>query len=492
MKLNVTSVLEGKKLASATLTMAPEDALAPTENNVVNLYPEFRFQKLVGFGGAMTEAAAWSLYQLPEAERTQALRDYFLEGGYTVLRVNLDSCDFSRFMYQAVEDVRADPDLATFSLRQDREHILPAIKAAMAMSPRPLSILLSPWSPPAAWKTEATLIKRIGSLEDLRKAFPPELSEAEIAASNPMVAAMMEAMKNAPKDGSGTRVMGGHLKPEYYPAWAAYLVKYVQAYLAEGIPVKWLTIQNESQAATPWDSCQWTIQEQKTFLRDHLYPAMQAAGLADKVSIYFWDHNKENLLNWVRGMVDETTAPMIGGVAFHWYSGDHFEAVQLVHDRWPDLGLMFSEGCCAFVKDDPAAELSHAESYAHDIIGNLNAGMDTWFDWNLYLDEKGGPNHVGNFCSAPLMLDGKGGCKRNPSYYYIRQFSRFIQPGAVRIGYSKYTDKLDVTAFQNPDGKLVCVLLNREAEEKTVNFRLNGLTAALTLAPRSISTVVEE
>ena len=151
---------------------------------------------------------------------------------------------------------------------------------------------------------------------------------------------------------------------------------------------------------------------------------------------------------------------------------------------------MFSEGCCEFVKNDPEKELEHGQRYVHDIIGNLNAGMDTWFDWNLYLDEKGGPNHVSNFCSAPIMLDGEGGYEKKASFSYIGHISRFILPGAKRIGWTKYTDRLEVTAFENPDGSLAAVFLNRTAEDLPVNIRLEGNVGRFVLPAQSIATAV--
>ena len=463
----------------------------PVENEVVNLYPDFSYQTVTGFGGAMTEAAAWCLAQLTPERREQALRAYFGpdSSGYTLIRTHIDSSDFSLSMYQAVPDVLADPDLAGFSLDRDRKYIIPALRDVMRLSLSPLSVLLSPWSPPPEWKTEPAMLRGIQTMEDFKKLFPPELAGAEVAEAHPVAAAMRQALEQALTTGRGIRTCGGHLKPEFYPAWAAYLVQYVQGYLDEGIPVRFLSIQNEAQAATPWDSCEWTAEEEKTFLRDHLYPAMKAAGLAGKVGIYFWDHNRENLVDRALAVLDDKTLPMVQGAAFHWYSGDHFEAPALVHERYPGLKLMFSEGCCEFIPAGDPRELPQAQKYAHDMISCLNAGMDAWFDWNLYLDEKGGPNHVGNFCSAPVMLDGRGGFEERAAYAYIRQITEFIRPGAVRIGFSRYTDQLDVTAFRNPDGRLVCVLLNRSDAEKKVNLRLSGAVGSFTVPALAISVL---
>ncbi|MBR6404944.1 MAG: glycoside hydrolase [Lachnospiraceae bacterium] len=494
MKMKLFTTQGAALQESVTEIVMTDEALEPRalENQVVNLYPDMTFQTITGFGGAMTEAAGYALSLMPEEKQEEAIAAYFgpKGNGYSVIRTHIDSCDFSRSTYQAVSDVIADPEFTTFTIERDRKYIIPAIKKAVAAAGYPISVLLSPWSPPAQWKTESEMLKNMRHLEDVKNVMATEQQAEEVKEEHPMVRAIREAAKNAPTDGSGTRVCGGHLKPEYYGPWAKYMTMYVKAYLDEGIPVKFLTVQNEAQAATPWDSCQWTPEEEHIFLRDYLYPSMKEAGLLSQVGLYFWDHNKENLYNRTRVMMEDEAAEMVQGVAFHWYSGDHFEAVDLVHRRWPNLKLMFSEGCCGFVKDEPETELQHAESYVHDIIGNLNAGMDTWFDWNLYLDEQGGPNHVSNFCSAPIMYDGKDGFEKKASYTYIGHVTKYIAPGAKRIGWTKYTDKLEVTAFENPSGKLIAVFLNRTGEELPVNIRYEGNVAKFVLPARAIATAV--
>ena len=297
------------------------------EMQVVNVYPQVMYQKVDGFGGAMTEAAGYALSKLSDEDRKAAIDAYFGKDGIgsTIIRTHIDSCDFSVGMYQAVEDVVSDPEFTTFTINRDRQYIIPAIKDAMAACDKPISVLLSPWSPPAAWKTAPAKVV-IG-------ANAPEMIR-----------------KNAPKGDSdeGSRCWGGHLKPEFYPSWARYMVKYIQAYLDEGIPVKWVSIQNEAMAVTPWDSCQWTAEEEKVFLRDHLYPEMLKAGLIGKVGIYIWDHNKERIFERACGTLDEKTRPMVEGIAFHWYTGDHFDAVRMTHEAFPEKDLMFSEGCVEY------------------------------------------------------------------------------------------------------------------------------------------------
>ena len=453
------------------------------ESGVINLYPEIGYQTIEGFGGAMTETAASLFMGLPEEERKAALSAYFgPEGSHAhFIRTSIDSCDYSLEEYQAVADPVADPDFATFTLDRDRKYILPMIKEAMAMSSEPLEVLLSPWSPPYQWKT------------------PPARPKNDTSVYGGFFG-MKEPDYDTPQ-----RNNGGSLKPEFYGAWARYLAMYVRGYLDEGIPVTMMTMQNESIAATSWDSCVWTAAEQKLFLKDHLYPAFEEAGLADKVGIFIWDHNKERVFEWAREMIDETTAPMIAGIAFHWYSGDHFEAVALTAEKFPGKTLMLSE-CCGLHKPGTAgfdlpflprtktpetAETEDAVQYAHDIIGNLNAGMQRWIDWNFCVDTGGGPRHVPGGFTAPMIVDGAK-WRVNLSYDYICHFSRFILPGAKRIAFSRCDDVTEMTAARNPDGSVVLVTLNRTAKDAFYAVRIEGSVIRFDAPAGTIGTLVIE
>lgn len=451
------------------------------ESNVVNLHPRITYQTIEGFGGAMTESSAYLFSRMNEETRKKALSCYFGEGGIGTrfVRTHIDSCDYSLEEYTAVEDPIADPNLETFSLKRDRMYILPMLKEAIAMSKRPLSVLLSPWSPPACWKT------------------CPDVKENDGA-----VYGALFGMK--PPENKSGRCNGGSLKPEYYGSWAKYLVKFVQAYLAEGIPVTMLSIQNEAGAATNWDSCVWTAQEEKTFLKEYLYPEMKAAGLTDTVGIYFWDHNKERVVERALDMLDEETNEMLEGVAFHWYSGDHFEAVQILRDKYPDKVLMLSE-CCGLhapgqagfslpflppsFTTPQAVEYEDAVHYAHDMIGNLNAGMNRFIDWNLIVDENGGPRHVPMGFTAAMIAGEDGSFRTNLTWHYIRHFSAFISPGAKRIGFSRYTDAFEMTAACNPDGSLTAVFLNKGPEDTGCAIRCNGEVIRINIPAHTISTV---
>ncbi|HHX61264.1 MAG TPA: glucosylceramidase [Epulopiscium sp.] len=413
------------------------------ENQVINIYPEMRFQTFEGFGGALTESAGYIYGQMNEDQKRQVLETYFNKDqmNYTLARIHLDSCDFSLGHYEAMGDPD-DREMKSFSLKRDEEYILPLLEDVQKVLGRPIEIMVTPWSPPAFMKTN--------------------------------------------KD----RNNGGSLLEEYKGFWAEYLCKYIIELRKRGYNVTRMSLQNEPKAVQTWDSCIYSAEEEKEFLRDYLYPVMVKNNLTD-IEIFIWDHNKERAFERACEMIDETTDHMITGIAFHWYSGDHFEALELIGHKFPDKKLILSEACIEYCKYDANDFLANAQKYAHDIIGNFNNGMHTFYDWNILLDEQGGPNHVSNFCDAPFLYDTKAGevLERN-TLSYIKHFSHYIMPGAVRVGYSKYTDKLDVTAFENPDKTIILVILNRFNEQLPVAIRTGGDCAEMLIEKNSIVTCV--
>jgi glucosylceramidase len=414
------------------------------ECEIVNLYPDMTYQTFEGFGAALTESAGYTLSKLSKENYDKVVNAYYgIDGiGYVLGRVHLDSCDFSLNNYSAVEDPK-DTEFKTFSLERDSKYVQPLVKkAVLAAAPNKIELMITPWSPLAFMKTT-----------DCRNA-------------------------------------GGRLKKENYANWARYICKYINEYKKCGIEITMMTIQNEPNAATPWDSCQFTGAEEKDFLQNYLYPEMKKQK-QDHINIYIWDHNKERVFERAKEVIDENTSPMVAGVAFHWYMGDHFDALQLIRDKFPDKKLIHTEGCVEFSLYDSGDQLEHAQKYAHDIIGNFNAGMNSYIDWNLTLDEKGGPNHLYNYCGAPVMCDTVSDTVEFRLIFdYIEHFSRYIKPGAKRIGFSKYTDLLEMTAFQNPDGTLVAVFLNRTNKDIHFHCRVNGSVAGLVSRKNSMSTMV--
>ena len=459
------------------------------EASVVGVYPNHTFQTVEGWGCAMTESACWLLAQMSPEDRRAALSRWFGPEGINArfIRMHIDSCDYALSEYQSVADPLADPELKTFNIDRDRQWTLPVVKEAIAMAGGNLRVLLSPWSPPWQWKT------------------PPEFTQNDAAVYG---GGQFEIDTTRPG-----RCFGGRLKPEYYGAWAKYLVRFIQAYLAEGIPVGMLSIQNEASAATAWDSCLWSGEQERTFLKEHLYPELERAGLAGKIEVFIWDHNKERAVEHIDAfMADAKAAAMVDGFAWHWYSGDHFEAIELLRRRYPDRVLMHSESCPLHMPGKPVSmsatedgvlnradadktpcqcDYDDAMAYAHDIIGDLNGGMQRWIDWNMVVDRRGGPRRVAGGFAAPLVVEDDGKLTETVSYVFLKAIARAFRPGAVRIGKSVYGRDVEVAACRNADGTIGVVLLNRATETVSINLRMAGKIVQNVELPAGTLTTVE-
>ena len=408
-----------------------------TENRVINLYPEITYQTFDGFGGAVTEAAGSVYSQMDAPEKKALMEAYFSPArmNYQFVRIPIDSCDFSLGQFEA----SSKPDFSDFCFERAEQFILPMLDDAEKAAGRKIPLMLSPWSPPAYMKS------------------------------------------------NGKREGGGKLLAEYADTWADYLCRYILEYKKRGYLVKAVTLQNEPKAVQRWDSCIFTAQEEKAFLKEHMVPALKRHGLND-IHIFLWDHNKERVYEWMRDILDEETDGMVAGAAFHWYSGDHFEALDLCRKQFPDKKLIVSESCIEFSKFDPSDACGAALSIGHELIGDLNHGISAFLDWNLVLDENGGPNYVGNYCLAPFLYDTKQK-KLLPHLIsqYFEHFARAVRPGSVRIAASRYGEEAEATAWKQPDGTLTGVLINRSEAASPVCIRLCGQEADLLLPPRSIS-----
>lgn len=425
--------------------MRIEEAPALSQAATIAIDPTREFQTIVGFGGAFTEAAAYTLQRMKSELREAALRAYFDPStglGYTLCRTHINSCDFSLGNY-AYNDIPDDLALTHFDIARDRRWLIPMIKDAQEIAHGEIRILASPWSPPAWMKT------------------------------------------------NGEMNHGGKLKASCRPAWALYFAKHIEAYAAEGIPIWGVTVQNEPAATQVWDSCTYSAEEERIFVRDHLGPTLERRGHGE-VRIIVWDHNKEAIYERAAPILsDPEAAKYVWGVGFHWYTGDHFDQLARVHDAFPNANLLFTEGC-----QEGGLHLhdwSVGERYGHDIIGDLNNWTVGWIDWNLVLDERGGPNHVDNLCDAPIIADTlRQQLYYENSYYYLGHFSKYIRPGAVRIGCTSSLEALEATAFRNRDGKIAIVVMNRT--DAALDFRLliEDCEARVPSPAHSIMTLLQD
>lgn len=422
----------------------------PFENEIsVFVDPSKTYQEYMGVGAALTDASAETYAKLPKEKQKEFLTACFDNKngiGYTIARTNIHSCDFSSGSYTYVKD--GDKDLNSFSIDHDKQFRIPFIKAAIEAAGGKLTLYGSPWSPPAWMKTNNDILH------------------------------------------------GGKLKPEFYQSWANYYTRFINAYEKEGIPIWGISVQNEPMATQRWESCIYTAEEERDFLKNFLGPTMQKEGLADK-KIVVWDHNRDLIYQRAQTYFDDPEAAKYAwGIGFHWYedwSGGQqmFDNVALVNKAFPDKNILFTEGCAESFDSTRYNHWGLGEEYGRSMIRDFNSGAVGWTDWNILLDETGGPNHVQNFCFAPVHADTRSGkLIYTNSYYYIGHFSKFIQLGAKRIISSPTRSQLLTTAFKNPDGSLVVVVMNQSSIKTSFFLWINGMAAETTALPHSINTYV--
>jgi len=414
-----------------------------TENLLINVYPEFKYQKVLGFGGAFTETSAYNFSLLsPELQQKLATLYFGKDGiGLNFCRTHIHSCDFALDAYTYVDE--GDKDLKTFNIDRDRKYIIPMIKIAQAVNPD-LLLFASPWSPPAFMKDNRSMFK------------------------------------------------GGRLLNEFYPAWAKYFSLYLKEYKKEGINFLAVSVQNEPKAVQTWESCIWTGKEEGDFAANFLRPALDKAGFS-KTNIIVWDHNKERVMERARESMSVKGADKaIWGIGFHWYSGDHFDNLRMAHELFPNKPLISSEFCIGSeIKREKWGEV---EQYAKEMIGNFNNFMSATTEWNLIVDLKtGGPYHNRNNggVKAPVFVDSENReFVLGNLYYTVGHFSKFIKRDAVRIGTSTYNDNVKTTAFQNPNGEIVIVVLNTTEQDFMPKIRINNCTAEFKMPAKSLHTLI--
>lgn len=419
-----------------------------TEASIL-INPSKQYQTFLGIGAALTDAAAETFYKLPQEKQEQIMEAYFdKEKGiaYSLARTIIHSCDFSSESYTYVKE--GDNELTTFNIDHDRKFRIPFTKKAIEASGGKLKMYASPWSPPAFMKTNTSMLK------------------------------------------------GGKLKATFYQPWANYYVKFIKAYEKEGIPIWGLTIQNEPMAAQIWESCIYTAEEERNFLKNYLGPTLEKEGLGG-IKIIVWDHNRDLLFERANVILNDPEAnKYVWGTGFHWYEDwkdgtPMYKNVAAVNKAFPDKHLIFTEGCNEKYELNRIADPKLAERYGKAMINDFNNGTVAWTDWNILLDETGGPNHVGNLCFAPVHGDTRTGeLTFTNSYYYIGQFSKFIRPGAKKIATATTANHLSATAFLNTDGSIIVVALNDK--DITINYMLtiDNKTAKLNMPAHSIQTIV--
>jgi len=425
-------------------------AKQPLETEIsVFVNPHKTFQSFMGIGGAITDASAEVFAKLSKEKQQEFLNAYYDKEkgiGYSLLRTTIHSSDFASGSYTYINE--GDKDLKSFSIDHDKKYRIPMIKSAIKTAGGKLPLYASPWSPPAFMKDNKHMLK------------------------------------------------GGKLLPEYFQSWANYYTKFINAYEKEGMPIWGITVQNEPMAVQKWESCIFTAEEERDFLKNYLGPTMAKSGYADK-KIVVWDHNRDLMFQRANVIYSDPEASKYAwGMGFHWYEtwagGEPmFDNVGKVYEAYPDKKLMFTEGCVENFDAKKYQFWANGEKYGTSMIHDFNNGTVAWTDWNILLDQNGGPNHVGNFCFAPIHGDtSTGELIYTPSYYYIGHFSKFIRPEAKRVSTVVSRSQLLSTSFLNNDGKMVTVVMNKSDKKVTYNLFIDTNKTVVEIPAHGIQTLV--
>ena len=439
----------------------------PSGELTITVDPSRTYQSMDGFGASITDSSAAVLYRLDPVAREQAMRRLFdpVRGiGVSALRQPIGSSDFTdepHYTYDDMPPGQTDFALAHFSIAHDRAQILPLLRRARALNPR-LTVIATPWSPPAWMKTTDSLV-------------------------------------------------GGRLKddPRVYAAYARYFVKFVQAYRAAGVPVDYLTVQNEPQNRTPngYPGMDLPV-AQEVKLIEAVGPALRAAGLRTRILAYDhnWTTHPGDVASTPPGEDPETDYPYevlaspaarwVAGTAYHCYSGDP-SAQTALHDAYPDKGIWFTECSGSHGPTDPPAKFFRDTLTFHArnvTIGTTRNWAKTAITWNIALDSTGGPHNGGcDTCTGLLTLEADGTVSTNAEYYTIGHLSKFVRPGAVRIastsfGTTGWNGQIMDVAFRNPDGSTALVVHNENDDPRTFAVAVGGRSFDYTLPGGALAT----
>ncbi len=494
--------------------------------NIIIVKPDSLKQTIDGIGTSFTEASAFVLAHLSREKRQEVMEQIFSENGanFSLTRTHIGACDFCVEGKYSYDDTKVDVNLKDFSIAPDKQgfsptkypgiqdaayDLLPMIKQAISIknnqNDKNLRIIASAWTAP--WW-----------MKDIEKWYIP----------------------GSPKNNwQGT---GGSLKKKYVPTYADYLIKYLDAYLAEGVKIWGLTPVNEPYGNNgQWESMNFTPESQNDFVKNYLGPKLKSSNHAD-TKLLIYDQNRDALEEWADVILaDLETAPYIYGAAVHWYESTFkvYEGVfERVHKKYPDFGIINTEACIddlgkkapagitdpekfqesgwfnndAFWWNDNATDWAYSATwagvnaedhpiytpvhrYARNIIVSLDHWLQGWIDWNIVLDKNGGPNHAGNFCGAPIMIDVKTHqVYYTPIFYVLAQFSKTIRPGDKAVQTNKYLnalqdDALHACATVNPDNILSIQVLNTTKNPIEYKLQIGVQYAQVIIPENSVQTV---
>ncbi len=392
-------------------------------SNTIKILDNEIIGEFYGFGSAITESSAYNYSQLSDNNKKKFIDDYYCNLNYHYGRISIGSNDFSLGSYSYSKK----RDLSDFDISRDKQYVIPFLKDIISI--KDISIIASPWSPPVMFKTIPTLY------------------------------------------------WGVKLSKKYYDEYSNYLVRFINEYQKNGIKIEYLTMQNEPMARQRWESCKYSIQEQRDFIYHHLLDKLH------NTRLLLWDHNKDDLYNTINSLYQESDK--IAGFAFHYYTGNNFSELKKIREKYPNKLLINTEMCCAYTSFDEKKWLSSAEYYLNDIIGDMNNGVNAYLDWNILLDEKGGPTYKNNPVKSAIIRVGDSYLK-TPIYYYLYHISHFIRNKATII---KNVNNLDLKVVAlKIDRKTIVVVMNKTNNESEFNLLINKNTVFDIIKAHSIIT----
>lgn len=411
-----------------------------SQNVTIEVNTNTFYQKMEGFGFAMTGGSATLIHQLPLEKQQSILNEIFGHSssglGVSYLRVSIGASDLdeSVFSYCDLPKGQIDTSLVHFSLAKDTVHLIPILKKALQINPS-LKIMASPWSPPTWMKSNDSSV-------------------------------------------------GGHLLQKYYSTYADYFVKYIKAMNAQGINIHSVTIQNEPEHGGNNPSMLMNAQEQTEFVRDHLGPKFKQAKIETEIVI--WDHNADHPNYPITVLNDPKARQFIAASAFHLYLGEE-AALSEVHKAHPDKKLYFTEQWTGAKGSFDGDFMWHLE---HIVIGTIQNWSSLVLEWNIASDAAYNPHTPGGCteCKGAFMIQGDK-IKRNVSYYIIGQIAKYVPSGAVRIETKSSDNDIKTIGFKLPSGKKVLLILNKTTE-KQIGIRVGSEYFTINMPSQSASTLV--
>ena len=404
--------------------------MKPISNNINNIIKidNKKITKFLGFGSSITESSAYNYQKLSEENKKIFINDYFSINGlnYNLGRISIGSNDFSLSSYSYSKK----RDLSDFNINRDKEYIIPMLNDIL--KEKNISLIASPWSAPRMYK-------RLPILK-----------------------------------------WGIKLSKKYYEKYSDYLIKFLDEYKKNNINIDYLTMQNEPLARQPWESCVFNLNEQKDFIYNHLLPKLK------NTKLLLWDHNKDNLFNIFNNLYEDNNK--IAGVGFHYYTGHCFDEIKSIHNKYSKLLLINTEMCTGYSKYNEKEWINAGEYYLEDIIGDLNNGVNAYLDWNILLDEDGGPGHYKNPVKSASIRKNNSYIK-SPIYYYLYHISHFLGKNNYVIHSESFIEKLKVLSLKS-DNRILIIIMNKYNSNYNFNIIFNNKQIVDNIDAHSVSTYV--